>query len=105
LTSVGISAYPFKRRKALTASRIPAATQRRRELERQHRECFVEAFANALGGAGVLGPEPAREIVQQSLGGFHVGGLIGPPEDRLGPRPIRALTQRRFAMAFARDTP
>ena len=49
------------------------AAQARRARQREDGERFIEAVADALGGPGLLGLEPAREIEQQSLRSLHVG--------------------------------
>jgi hypothetical protein len=64
------------------------AAQTRGQREREDGERFVESFAHALRGAGILGLQAAREIEQQPVGGLHISGLIGPPQDRLRPRPL-----------------
>jgi hypothetical protein len=69
-------------------SRRQRTTQARRQVQREDGERFLEAFADAFGGAGILGLESAREIEQEPLGGLQLGGLIGPPQDRLRPRAI-----------------
>ena len=43
------------------------AAQPRRELERGHRERFVQAFTDALGRAGVRSSQPPGEIEQEPL--------------------------------------
>lgn len=60
----------------------------RGEFQREHRERFVESFTHALGGTGILGLEPAREVEQQPLCQLRIGGLVGTPQDRLRPRAV-----------------
>ena len=55
------------------------------QIEGEHGEGFLQAFTDALGGAGMLGVQPTREILQQSLRDPEIGALIRAPQDRLGP--------------------
>ena len=62
------------------------------QIESEHRECFIEAFTDALGRTGMIGLESPCEVGEKATGRAHVGTARGAVQDRLRPGPL-ALRQ------------